>query len=168
MVVDEDFSKDHQVAGFFIKRILSAETKLLVLDKQENCLDQHANKTLKASKRFTGRYPQSINCRYSETWVGKEQNCSYSQLNYRPLQTKTGLSTDDYLDAAFVIASSERPVIVYKDGNDLAQLKALADLINAKLVCLKGNANSLAASQLQLEKPLQLSGKQSCLCCRWR
>ena len=28
------------------------------------------------------------------------------------------------------------------------------------LVCLKGNANSLAASQLHLEKPLQLSGKQ--------
>jgi formate dehydrogenase major subunit len=50
MVVDEDLSKDHQVASFFIKRILPSGTKLLVVDKQENMLDKHANKTLKTLK----------------------------------------------------------------------------------------------------------------------
>ena len=60
-----------------------------------------------------------------------------------------------------MIAASEKPVIVYKDGTELTQLKVLADLINAKLICFKGNANSLGAAQLQLDKPLQLSGKQT-------
>jgi predicted molibdopterin-dependent oxidoreductase YjgC len=64
------------------------------------------------------------------------------------------------LDAAFVIASAENPVIVYKDTTEVDQLLAFAGLINAKLVCLKGNANSLAASQLGLDKTASLEGKK--------
>ena len=159
MVIDEDFSKDHQEAGFFIKRILSAETKLLVLDKQENFLDKHANKTLKASKGTQADTLKALTAAIVKLGLAKNKT-TVAASELQGLADKTGLSTDDYLDAAFVIASSEHPVIVYKDGTVLTQLKVLADLINAKLVCLKGNANSLAASQLHLEKPLHLSGKQ--------
>lgn len=159
MVVDEDLSKDHQVAGFFIKRILPSGTKLLVLDKQENMLDKHANKTLKTPKGSQTDALKALTAAIVKLGLAKNKTLvSASEL--QSLAEKTGLTSDDYLDAAFVIASSETPVIVYKDGSALAQLKALADLINAKLVCLKGSANSLSASQLQLEMPLQLSGKQ--------
>jgi formate dehydrogenase major subunit len=159
MVVDEDLSKDHQVAGFFIKRILPLETKLLVLDKQENMLDKQANKTLKTPKGTQADTIKALSAAIVKLGLAKSKT-SISASELPTLAEKTGLSTDDYLDAAFVIASSEKPVIVYKDGSVIEQLKSLADLIGAKLVCLKGNANSLAASQLQLEKPLHLSGKQ--------
>jgi NADH dehydrogenase/NADH:ubiquinone oxidoreductase subunit G len=76
------------------------------------------------------------------------------------LTAKTSILTDDYLDAAFVIASSEKPVIVYKDGVEIEALKAFADLINARLICLKGSANSLAASQLGLDGSLNLDQKK--------
>ena len=51
-------------------------------------------------------------------------------------------------------------MIIYKDGSEIEQLKAFANLINAKLICLKGNANSLAASQLGLDKSLNLDARK--------
>lgn len=164
MVVDEDLSKDHQVAGFFIKRILPSGTKLLVVDKQANMLDKHANKTLKTPKGSQTDALKALTAAIVKLGLAKNKT-SVSASELHVLAEKTGLSTDDYLDAAFVIASSENPVIVYKDGSALTQLKTLADLINAKLVCLKGSANSLAASQLKLEASLQSSGKQVVFVC---
>lgn len=159
MVVNEDLAHDHQVAGFFIKRVLPAGTKLLVIDQEENSLDKNANKTLKFTKGSQSDIFKALSAAIVKLGLAKNPN-SVAITEFKSLAEKTGLTTDDYLDAAFVIASSEKPVIVYKDGSDLAQLKSLADLINAKLICLKGNANSLAASLLGVDKPSKLTGKQ--------
>ena len=50
MIFNEDLGQDHQVAGFFVKRALPSDTKLLVIDQHENSLSKHANKVIKAAK----------------------------------------------------------------------------------------------------------------------
>lgn len=47
LVLGVDLVKDHQVAGFFIKRNLQSGTNLVVIDSKENGLDKQANKTIK-------------------------------------------------------------------------------------------------------------------------
>jgi len=74
------------------------------------------------------------------------------------LASKTGLKSEDYLDAAFVFAASDNPVIIYEKGVSPAALKTFAELVNAKLISVKGEANSLAAAQLGLEKPVKVDG----------
>ncbi len=159
LVFNEDLTKDHQVAGFFIKRVLPFNTKLLVIDRHENGLSKHANKVISATKGFDSDIVKSLIAAIAKLGIAQNKtNISAAELQSNA--QKTGLSTDDYLDAAYVIASGEKPVIVYKDGESIESLKQLADLINAKLFCLKGNANSLAASQLQLDKSLKLDGNK--------
>jgi NADH dehydrogenase/NADH:ubiquinone oxidoreductase subunit G len=68
----------------------------------------------------------------------------------------SGVRTDDFLDAAYLLTSDAQPVIVYGNGDELPVLLELADLVNAKLISIKGNANSLAASQYHLDKPLKV------------
>ncbi len=157
MVFAADLSKDHQVAGFFIKRNLSSGTKLLVVDKAENFLDKLANKAIKPVNSSYEDVLKAITAAVVKLGLVKGKT-SIKATDLDTLAAKTGLSSDDYLDAAFVLASTERPVIVYENPENFAALKEFAGVINAKLVGLKGAANSLAASQLELDKTYKSDG----------
>jgi formate dehydrogenase major subunit len=159
MVFNEDLIADHQVAGFFIKRVLSTNVKLLVVDSLENGMTKYANKALKPSKGTKTEFLHALSAAVAKLGLEKgkaKQNAS----DLKSLSEKTGLSTDDFLDAAYVIASSEKPVIIYSDGSDVEAVHAFAEHINAKVVSVKGNANSLAASLIGIEKELDLHGKK--------
>lgn len=160
MVINTDLVKDHQVAGFFIKRKLSGGTNLLVVDKNENGLNKHANKVLKASKGSNVDTLKAIIAAVVKLGVAKGKT-TVKATDLDTLAAATGLKTDDYLDAAYVLTSTEQPVIVYENGADLAALKELADVVNAKLISVKGDANSLAASQLHLDKALKINGQKA-------
>ena len=159
MVIDTDLVKDHQVAGFFIKRKLAAGTNLLVVDKKENGLNQHANKVLKAAKGSNSDTFKAIIAAVVKLGLAKGKT-AVKATDLDSLAATTGLKTDDYLDAAYVLTSAEQPVIVYESGADLAALKELADVVNAKLISVKGNANSLAASQYHLDGALKVAGQK--------
>jgi len=159
MVFNEDLTKDHQVAGFFIKRVLQADTKLLVVDKHENGLTKFANKVVAAPLGTDADVLKSLTAAIVKLGLAKKAS-GVTAAELQTLAAKTGLTTDDFLDAAYVIASSDKVVIVYKDSPEIEQLQKFAELISAKLVCLKGSANSLAASQLGLDKSLNLDGKK--------
>ncbi len=159
LVINEDLSHDHQVAGFFIKRALSSETKLLVIDQHDNSLSKYANKVIKSTKGSNEDVLKALSAAVAKLGLTKK-TAAIPPSELQSLTAKTSILTDDYLDAAFVIASSEKPVIVYKDGVEIEALKAFADLINARLICLKGSANSLAASQLGLDGSLNLDQKK--------
>ncbi len=160
MVVDTDLVKDHQVAGFFIKRKLAAGTNLLVIDRQDNGLNKHANKVLKTAKGGNPDTFKAIIAAVVKLGLAKGKT-AIKATDLDALAAATGLKTDDYLDAAFVLTSAEQPVLVYQNGADLAGLKELADVVNAKLISVKGEANSLAASQLHLDKTLKVNGQKA-------
>jgi len=157
MVFAADLLKDHQVAGFFIKRNLPAGTKLLVIDKSDNALDKAANKAIKPGKCGYEDVLKALSSAVVKLGLAKGKTAVKAD-ELSSLAAKTDLTSDDYLDAAFIIASAERPVILYENAESIAALKEFAALINAKLIGLKGGANSLAASQLKLEKTYKSNG----------
>lgn len=160
MVIDADLVKDHQVAGFFVKRKLQNGTNLLVVDKQENGLNKFANKVLKASKGSNADTIKALIAAIVKLGLAKGKT-AVKAADLDGFAAATGLKTDDYLDAAYVLTSAEKPVIVYQNGADLSALKELADVVAGSLISLKGDANSLAASQLHLEKALKVNGQKA-------
>jgi len=67
MVLGTDLVKDHQVAGFFIKRVIGNGPRLLVLDAEENPLSLLANKALK-NRRIHLRCHKRFICCSGKTW----------------------------------------------------------------------------------------------------
>jgi len=160
IVIDTDLVKDHQVAGFFIKRKLSAGTNLLVVDRKENGLNPFAHKVLKAGKGSNADLFKGLIAAVVKLGLAKGKTAIKS-TDLDGFAAATGLKTDDYLDAAFVLTSAEKPVFVYENGSDLAVLKELADVVAGELISLKGGSNSLAASQLHLDKGLKINGHKA-------
>jgi formate dehydrogenase major subunit len=152
LLLGVDLVKEHQVAGFFIKRNLASGTNLVVIDSALNDLDVHANKVLKPSANRYEDVLKAISAAIVKLGLAKGHT-SIKADELISLAAITGVSTDDYLDAAFILASAVDPVIVYNQQMNLSVLKDFASVIGAKLISLKGDANSLAASQFGLDKP---------------
>jgi formate dehydrogenase major subunit len=152
LVLATEMIKEHQVAGFFIKRNLASETNLVVIDKNENGLDRLANKIIKPSGGSYEDVLKGLSAAVVKLGLAKCKT-SIKADDLDAVASLTNLRTDDYLDAGFILASSENPVIVYAPKVSLTALHDFAVLIGAKLISLKGDANSLAASQLELDKP---------------
>jgi formate dehydrogenase major subunit len=152
MVLGTDLVKDHQVVGFFIKRVLANGTHLLVVDSKENGLNDLANKALKYSKGTAEDFLQALTAAVVKLGLAKGKTAVKAE-ELDALANKTGLKSEEYLDAAFVIAANQKPIILYEKGVSPVALKTFAELISAKLISVKGTANSLAAAQLGLELP---------------
>jgi len=152
LVLGVDLVKDHQVAGFFIKRNLQSGTNLVVIDSKENGLDKQANKTIKPAAGTFEDVLKAISAAVVKLGLAKgKTNLKASDLD--SLAATTKVKSEDYLDAAFILASAVDPVIVYGQRANLGLLREFAGLIGAKLISLKGDANSLVASQLGLDTP---------------
>ena len=140
-----DLVDEHQVAGFFIKRQLLDGTHLIVADGPENAMADKAAEKLALTP-------------------GEE-----SQFLAALLTTLDKGSDDAALQkAADALKAAEKPCIVYgskfaenADKNALQKLLKLAEALDAALIGVKGNANSMAAAQLGLEAPIKADGVQS-------
>lgn len=136
LLIGTDLRASHEVASFFFKRMLLLGTRLIVIDPTPNPLNEFAHVVIKATAN--------------------------SDL-FQTLQTNP---TGDLATAAQILAQASHPVIIYGEGitaqssaNALQALVQYAHHIKASLVNLKGQANSLAASQYGLEKPFVLKGQ---------
>jgi formate dehydrogenase major subunit len=160
MVLGTDLVKEHQVVGFFVKRMLAKGVKLLVVDPKDNSLFDLANKAAKYSKGTAEDFLQALSAAVVKLGLAKGKSVIKPE-DLDNLANKTGLKSEDYLDAAFVIASNQKPVILYEKGVSPAALKTFAELIGAALISVKGEANSLAAAQLGLEKAAKVDGHKA-------
>jgi len=159
LVLGADVVNFHEVVGFFAKRAIPAGTKLLVIDQKENGLDLLANKTLKAVKGSNEDTLAALSAAVVKLGLARGKT-AVKASDLDSLASKTGLKSEEYLDAAFIIASGEKPVILVEKGFLPAALAEFAALINARIISVKGHANSLAASQLKLETPLNLQASK--------
>lgn len=137
-----DLVKEHQVAGFFVKRQLMDGTKLMVADEKENKLTDKAAVKLDLKAGDEGQFIENL---------------------FKAIKDGTG--DQDMIKAADVLKAAEKPVIVYgqnfimnAEEKTLTTLLEIAEILGASLVGVKGNANSMAASQLGLEAPIKANG----------
>jgi formate dehydrogenase major subunit len=137
-----DLVDEHQVAGFFVKRQLMDGTKLIVADSKVNKLADKANLKLELNQGDEGQFIENL---------------------FKAIKDST---EDEVLSkAASTLKAAEKPVIVYgqnftknADEKTLTTLLEIAEILGASLVGVKGNANSMAASQLGLEQPIKANG----------
>lgn len=137
-----DLVDEHQVAGFFIKRQLMDGTKLLVADGKDNKLSDKANLKLELNPGDEARFIERL---------------------YRAI--KDGSEDEVLGKAVSILTSAEKPVIVYgqnftknADEKTMEALLEIAETLGAAMVGVKGNANSMAASQLGMEAPIKTNG----------
>ncbi len=140
-----DLVNEHQVAGFFIKRQLLEGTRLIVAGGEKNQLVENATDSLTLKP-------------------GDE-----SQFLAELLKAVEKGSDDEALNkAAEALQNAEKPCIIYgasfaenADKAALQTLLKLAEVLDAALIGVKGDANSMAAAQLELEAAIKTDGIQS-------
>ncbi|HPH94808.1 MAG TPA: molybdopterin-dependent oxidoreductase [Anaerolineaceae bacterium] len=167
LVLGENLVKDHQVAGFFVKRALVKNTGLVVVDGAENALTELADVVLKPGKGsdvdvLNGLLAALVKLGLSKAGLDAEKVLTAAV-------EKTGISADTFLDAARLLGTASAPAILFNEAG-LAKagkvgFKALSDLAQAiatpAVIGLKGGANSVAASQYHLDKPISIEGHKA-------
>jgi formate dehydrogenase major subunit len=136
IVAGEDLKADHEVAGFFIKRVLPAGIPLVVVDAGDNLLKELATFAFDDLSAL-GTLEAALS--------GKQ-------------------APAEIAEAAKMLKMAKKPMFVYGAKVQLADLKALTSLAkaaNARLLGMKGGANSLAAAQLGLDGSFKLNGHKA-------
>ncbi len=158
IVTGANLVNNHQVVGFFVKRNLLPGAKLIVVDPDDNTLDALANVTLKGKK---GSDLDAI----TAMTTAVHQLKTKTSPRFEAAAAKTGIPVEDLSQAAELIAAASHPVIIYGAGitaqGNTQALKALVGFtkgIDGKLIGVKGDANSLAAAQLHLDKQFSTNG----------
>ncbi len=153
LVVGEDTTKDHQVVSFFIKRRLPAGAKLIQVTSKATGFDNFANYTLNVSEGKTAEFLKDF--------AGTVQSGS----EYAKVASQYGLDEKALKEAGAAIKSAAKLAVVYGsrfESSDSASLAGaavdFAASLKGKLVSTKGNINSLGASQLQVNNPVDLKG----------
>ncbi|MCE1253148.1 MAG: molybdopterin-dependent oxidoreductase [Anaerolineae bacterium] len=144
VLVGTDLVNNHEVDGFFVKRILSSGTHLIVVDAAGNALDNLADFSFKAKESDTLKV-------LSEALSSASEDGS-------------ALS-----EAAKLLAAAKQPTLIYSKANP-ALLKSIMDFARTAgilkegysgIIGTKGLANSVAASQYQLDSAFKAEGAKA-------
>jgi formate dehydrogenase major subunit len=171
VVVGTDLTENHKVASAFIKRNTAKGTKLVIVDKKANGLKDYAHYPMIANEGCRKDILKGIATAILKLGLTSEKASGNPDEELKAIAEKTGLATDLFLDAAYVIAGSAKPVFVFGNGisksdkmfdalYDLFTLLKKNDKSEPVILNIKGQANSLAASQLRLEAQFDVDGKE--------
>ncbi|MDR3577131.1 MAG: molybdopterin-dependent oxidoreductase [Anaerolineaceae bacterium] len=165
---------NHQVAGFFVKRALPNGTKLVVIDPFENPLDANADFVLKAGKASELEIFNGLEAALSKLGLAKTQAVSNPDPILKTAAEKTGIAAETFLAVAKLLGTAQHPVIIYGKGitshGGADSLKALVELghmtgvideNHSGMISTKGQANSMVATQFNMDKPFELNGQQA-------
>jgi formate dehydrogenase major subunit len=168
LAIGVDLYESHEVAGFFVKRNLVHGTKLIVIDPAANGLDSVAHISLKGKKGSDADILRGLAAALVKISKAKNPQRMDADQALADASTKTGIAVENFLAAAEYLGSAAQPVIVYGKGITTQEgtitLKGLLDLANtagAGIIGIKGEANSLAASQYHMDAPFTTKGYQA-------
>ena len=175
LCIGANVAKSHMVAGFMIKRALPKGMRLVNIDPEASELDDLADVSLTPKtgsdlalvealqavivKEGLGRAPLSI--QNADGLIEAGVNAS-------------GVDAETLSRVARLLANAVSPVILYGKGVtaqrdeklveallDLAKLTGAVDAERFGLLSVKGEANSVAAAQFNLDKQFVLNGQQA-------
>jgi formate dehydrogenase major subunit len=150
VVFESDLVNKHEVLGFLVKRTVALGASLVVIDSEDNPLSPFATHVLKTKKGSENDLLEGLK--------------NASDKNLAKAAAATGISLDEIQSAAQTISKAEKPQFIHgKENISLESLKLLQELAGSKsgILNTKGKANSLAASQYNLDKPFELNGHQA-------
>lgn len=156
VVAAADLANHHQVLGFMVKRILPTGTKLIIIDPESNDFDPFAEVKIKTTKGTFADVFAAI-------------KASSQDQPILELLGKCGVAEDVIISAGKILSESEHQVFIYSRGLTAKEgqpaLAGLVDLAKSfsgsTILCTKGKANSVAASQLRLDKPFEVGKHQA-------
>lgn len=155
MTIGLDLTKDHQVAGFFIKRLIPEGVQVVPVSYEASGMDAFTSHSTIINRFKDLNFIQAI----EESLAGNDFSVSAA---------KSGLTVEEVIELKELLRNAENLVIVYGTEFDpkhkketINALIKLAKTLNAKLISPKGNANSLVAEQLRLNKPIEVNGHQA-------
>ncbi len=174
VAVGVNLADNHEVAGFFVKRVLAEGVKLVIIDPESNPMDALATATLKARAGTDTEVLQGLTGVILQQGLAKSETSLDAAKAIGEAVVKCGISQEELAQAAQVIGESERPMFVYGKGitarNTPQALKALVELAYVTgaltndytgILSTKGEANSVAAAQYGLDKPFEINGHQA-------
>jgi formate dehydrogenase major subunit len=164
VLFNTDLVDEHEVAGFFVKRNIPNGTKVVVVDVQDNQFSALSEKTLKPAKVSDFDAVEGLIATLLKMGVAKNQTTESNDKMLAAKIEKASVAAGELEEAVKLIASAEHAAFVYGKRTTFEGLKAIAEfaeLVDASLVGVKGEANSLAAAQLGLEKAFKLNGHQA-------
>ncbi len=155
MTIGLDLIKDHQVAGFFIKRLIPEGVNVIPVSYEANGMDAFTSYSTIINRSKDLNFIRAIDYALTGSDFSEEAE-------------KSGLTMATVKELSELLKNSENLVIVFGTDFD-AKLKketirALVKLgikLNAKLISPKGKANSLVAEQLRLNKSFDVNDHQT-------
>lgn len=155
LTIGTDLTKDHQLAGFFVKRLIGSGTKVIPVSYQAGGMDAFTPYSTVISKKNALAFVQAL-----ESLISGQLVDSQNQL--------TELSHSDIQKLADLLLNAKNAAIVFGTDFEAKQLDTILNIlvniskkVNARIISFKGNANSLAASQFGLEKPFKINGHKA-------
>jgi formate dehydrogenase major subunit len=153
LVVGEDITKDHQVVSFFIKRNIPKGAKLIQIGKADSGFKNFAVSSLHVADDKQAEFLADLKALVSSSGDSKKVAGKYK------------LTEKDLSNAVDALKSSGKTAVVFGNRVDLNDQSAVyaaavdfAAAIKASLVSTKGNINSLAAAQMDMDNDVDLAG----------
>jgi len=168
LMISDDLSQYHQVAGFFIKRGLPEDRlKLVVVNSVSTGLDIYARARFLAAKQHNLKIIRGLQAALVKLGLNRDSEPAFdADAVLQQAAAVSGAAVEEFLKAAGALGSGSHPVFVFgKDfagGSDLETLTALVDLagmVGAVLINVKGRANSQAAAQYGLDRVFDAAGR---------
>jgi predicted molibdopterin-dependent oxidoreductase YjgC len=168
LLIGADLSTTHEVAGFYIKRNMPKGTRLIIVDPNESGMDDLANINLKPKAGTDEAVFNALEAAVIKEGLARTAEKT-SKVSLVSTLAICGLSEEDVIDAARMLAEAVAPVIVFGKGitsssesTVMDAMLRVAKLIGASdperkgILSVKGEANSLAAAQLGLDEQLEV------------
>ncbi len=163
LAVESGLAADHQVAGFFIKRNLPNGTRLVMIESEMDAMSARANAFVAADAENVATVMDGLQAALVRLGV-IEGDAAAALADLTRAADQSGVSQDELLAAAGVLGGSEKLAFVYGADLPIAALRklvALAQKVSAKVVSVKGDANSLTAAQMSLDGKFQVAVGQT-------
>ena len=175
LCIGANVGRSHMVAGFMFKRNMPKGTRLINIDPEENDLDDLSNLSLKPKAGSDLSLILGLQAVIVKEGLGRSPVAltDTDSLIQKAIE-QTGLSIDQLTQAARVLANSITPVILFGKGitaqrderiveelYKLAVLVGAVDSERAGLLSIKGEANSLTAALLGLDRVIELNGHKA-------
>ena len=152
LLIGSDLENDNQVAGFFLKRQVLENSKIISITTLQKPLIARSALRIQQKK---GSSFDLVTGLVSAWHAIVHEGDKFAEENVARLKEKTGIKSAEILQAVAMLKDAQHPVVVI--GGELASLEHYDALVRMVLFCrqhnfpvliIKAQANSLAAAQL--------------------